>query len=169
MFAVIESGGKQHTVSEGESLKVELLSVEEGATIEFDKVLMISDGSDSKIGNPYVEKDLKKGIKNFLLFIVPISKQKLPEDFSYHFDVIENIKKQFGKDIVLLIDTCLCSITPDGHCGVTNHKTINLKDTHYSLGVAANTYLEAGADIIAPSDMMKNTTKYLKKTVILQI
>ena len=44
MFAVIESGGKQHTVSEGESLKVELLSAEEGSTIEFDKVLMISNG-----------------------------------------------------------------------------------------------------------------------------
>ena len=55
MFAVIESGGKQHTVSEGESLKVELLGAEEGSTIEFDKVLMISDGSESKIGNPYLE------------------------------------------------------------------------------------------------------------------
>ena len=55
MFAVIESGGKQHTVSEGESLKVELLSDEEGSTIEFDKVLMISNGTESKIGNPYVK------------------------------------------------------------------------------------------------------------------
>ena len=55
MFAVIECGGKQHTVSEGESLKVELLSAEEGSTIEFDKVLMISDGNESKIGNPYVD------------------------------------------------------------------------------------------------------------------
>ena len=55
MFAVIECGGKQHTVSEGESLKVELLSTEEGSTIEFDKVLMKSDGSESKIGNPYVD------------------------------------------------------------------------------------------------------------------
>ena len=55
MFAVIESGGKQHTVSEGDQLKVELLSGEEGASIEFDKVLMISDGSASKLGNPFVE------------------------------------------------------------------------------------------------------------------
>ena len=39
----------------GESLKVELLSAEEGSTIEFDKVLMISNGGESKIGNPYVE------------------------------------------------------------------------------------------------------------------
>ena len=114
--------------------------------------------------NKAIEKDLKKGIRNFLLFIVPVSKQKIPEDFSFHYEVIKKIKKQFGNDIVLLIDTCLCSITPDGHCGVSNHKVIDLKQTHYSLGVAANTYLEAGADIIAPSDMMKNTTKYLKKT-----
>ena len=55
MFAVIECGGKQHTVSEGESLKVELLSAEEGSTIEFDKFLMISNGCESKIGNTYVE------------------------------------------------------------------------------------------------------------------
>ena len=55
MFAVIESGGKQHTVSEGDQLKVELLPGEEGAAIEFDKVLMISDGSASKLGNPFVE------------------------------------------------------------------------------------------------------------------
>jgi large subunit ribosomal protein L21 len=55
MFAVIETGGKQHTVSEGESLKVELLTGEEGSTVEFDKVLMISNGGESKIGNPYVE------------------------------------------------------------------------------------------------------------------
>ncbi len=110
-----------------------------------------------------IEKDLKKGIFNFLLFIVPSSKQKSPEDFSYHFEVIQNIKKQFGRDIVLLVDTCLCSLTIDGHCGVTHQKKIDLSKTHYSLGLAANTYLEAGADIIAPSDMMKNTTKYLRK------
>lgn len=56
MFAVIESGGKQHTVSEGDSLKVELISAEEGSTLEFDKVLMISDGKESKIGSPYLDK-----------------------------------------------------------------------------------------------------------------
>ena len=55
MFAVIESGGKQHKVSEGDSLQVELLTGEEGSKVEFDKVLMISDGDNSKIGSPYVE------------------------------------------------------------------------------------------------------------------
>jgi len=56
MFAVIESGGKQHQVSEGDSLQVDLLTEEEGSKVEFDKVLMISDGNDSKVGTPYLEK-----------------------------------------------------------------------------------------------------------------
>ena len=110
-----------------------------------------------------VEKDLKKGLRNFLFFIVPKEKQKLPEDFSFHYEVIRSLKTQFKKDLTLLIDTCLCSITPDGHCGISHNKKINLPETHYALGLAANTYLEAGADIIAPSDMMKDTTKYLRK------
>ena len=110
-----------------------------------------------------VEKDLKKGLRNFLFFVVPKEKQKLPEDFSFHYEIIRSLKTQFKKDLTLLIDTCLCSITPDGHCGISHNKKINLQETHYALGLAANTYLEAGADIIAPSDMMKDTTKYLRK------
>src|SRR6056300_316539 len=110
-----------------------------------------------------IEGDLKKGIKNFLLFLVPKEKQKLPEDFSFHYEVIRSLKNNFKNDLTLLIDTCLCSITPDGHCGISHQKKINLPQTHYALGLAANTYLEAGADIIAPSDMMKNTTQYLRK------
>ena len=102
-------------------------------------------------------------MRNFLFFIVPKEKQKLPEDFSFHYEVIRSLKTQFKKDLTLLIDTCLCSITPDGHCGISHNKKINLQETHYALGLAANTYLEAGADIIAPSDMMKDTTKYLRK------
>ena len=54
MFAVIESGGKQHTVSEGDNLLLELLDQEEGSLVEFDKVLMISNGKDSKIGTPFL-------------------------------------------------------------------------------------------------------------------
>lgn len=41
MYAVIQSGGKQHRVVEGETLKVELLKAETGATITFDDVLML--------------------------------------------------------------------------------------------------------------------------------
>ena len=55
MYAVIKTGGKQYRVTEGETLKVEKLEVEEGASVEFDTVLMIADGDRIKIGAPYVE------------------------------------------------------------------------------------------------------------------
>ena len=61
MHAVIQTGGKQHKVSEGESIDVELLPLKEGDSIEFDKVLLIFDGNNSKIGSPYLENATVKG------------------------------------------------------------------------------------------------------------
>ena len=55
MIAVIESGGKQHKVSEGDVVLLESLPQAEGEKIEFDKVLMVYDGKDSKIGTPFLE------------------------------------------------------------------------------------------------------------------
>lgn len=56
MFAVIESGGKQHKVTKGDQLQVELITGDEGSIVEFDKVLMISDGKNSKVGSPFLKK-----------------------------------------------------------------------------------------------------------------
>lgn len=55
MYAVIQTGGKQYRVSEGDTLKVEKLSAEEGASVDLDKVLMVADGEDIKVGTPYVD------------------------------------------------------------------------------------------------------------------
>ncbi|STY93508.1 50S ribosomal protein L21 [Moraxella bovis] len=52
MYAVIKSGGKQHRVSVGETLKVELLKAEVGATLNIEEVLMVVNGADVKIGQP---------------------------------------------------------------------------------------------------------------------
>ncbi|MFB2538476.1 MULTISPECIES: 50S ribosomal protein L21 [unclassified Acinetobacter] len=54
MYAVIQSGGKQHRVVEGETLKVELLKAETGSTITFDDVLLLANGDNIQIGTPVV-------------------------------------------------------------------------------------------------------------------
>jgi large subunit ribosomal protein L21 len=54
MYAVIESGGKQHRVQQGEVLKLEKLEVATGGTVTFDKVLLVGAGGDVKVGSPYV-------------------------------------------------------------------------------------------------------------------
>ena len=57
MYAIIEQGGKQYKVAEGDSLNIELTDIKPNAkTIELDKVLFISDGKKTKIGTPYLEK-----------------------------------------------------------------------------------------------------------------
>ena len=55
MYAVIHTGGKQYRVSEGDSLKIEKLNAEEGATVEFDRVLAVGEGEDIKLGAPYLD------------------------------------------------------------------------------------------------------------------
>ncbi|SEO73118.1 50S ribosomal protein L21 [Aquisalimonas asiatica] len=55
MYAVIKTGGKQYRVSEGDILRVEKLDAEQGASIEFDQVLLVSDGNDVKIGTPVLD------------------------------------------------------------------------------------------------------------------
>ena len=55
MYAVIKSGGKQHRVVEGETLRLEKLDVATGDNIDFEEVLMVGEGAEVKIGAPLVE------------------------------------------------------------------------------------------------------------------
>ena len=55
MYAVIESGGKQHRIVEGELLKVEKIEAETGSIIDFDRVLMVGEGETIKVGTPIVK------------------------------------------------------------------------------------------------------------------
>lgn len=55
MYAVIETGGKQYRVQEGDTLFVEKVAGNEGESINFDKVLLVSNEGDVKVGSPFVE------------------------------------------------------------------------------------------------------------------
>lgn len=54
MYAIIQTGGKQYKVTEGEMIKVEKLEAEAGDKITLDQVLMLKDDNGSRIGNPLV-------------------------------------------------------------------------------------------------------------------
>ena len=55
MYAIIDSCGKQYKVSEGDVVFFEKLDAEEGKSVSFDNVVLVSDGKDVKIGTPYVK------------------------------------------------------------------------------------------------------------------
>lgn len=61
MFAVFSSGGKQHRVTEGEIVRLEMLDAEPGDEVVFDKVLLIADGDNVTVGKPYLEGGAVKG------------------------------------------------------------------------------------------------------------
>jgi large subunit ribosomal protein L21 len=54
MYAVIATGGKQYRVSEGSVLRVEKLTADAGANVEFDKVLLVGSGDQIKVGSPFL-------------------------------------------------------------------------------------------------------------------
>ena len=54
MYAIIETGGKQYRVQEGDSIRVEKLNIADGETVKFDKVLLVAKDSDLNVGKPYV-------------------------------------------------------------------------------------------------------------------
>jgi large subunit ribosomal protein L21 len=62
MYAVIATGGKQYRVAEGDVVRIEKLTADLGAAVEFDKVLMVGQGGDVKIGAPLLEGSKVSGI-----------------------------------------------------------------------------------------------------------
>ncbi len=61
MYAIVETGGKQYRVSEGDTVKVERLDGEEGSEIVFDRVLALFDGKEMKLGQPFLENSQVRG------------------------------------------------------------------------------------------------------------
>ena len=55
MYAIIDTGGKQYRVVDGDVLRIEKINAEVGNTVYFDNVLMIGEGSDVKVGTPYID------------------------------------------------------------------------------------------------------------------
>jgi len=87
MFAVIETGGKQYKVSEGDKIKIEKVIAEAGASFLFDKVLLISDKDSVKLGFPYI-KGAKVETK-----VVRQARDKKKIVFRYHSKVRYRKKK----------------------------------------------------------------------------
>ena len=103
-----------------------------------------------------IEQSIKGGATKFLLFPVPANKKEQDFDFSFATSVVKSIKENFGNDLWLATDVCLCSYTTHGHCGILNddHSALLNNKTVDVLSKYAAQLANAGADCIAPSDMM---------------
>ncbi len=100
---------------------------------------------------------LKLGIGSVLLFGIPDFKDDVGSSGYASDGIVQKatsaIKKEFP-EMIVVTDVCLCEYTSHGHCGVIEHEYVQNDATLELLAKQALTHAEAGADIIAPSDMM---------------
>ena len=105
-----------------------------------------------------VEADLELGIHNVLLFGIPETKDATGssgEDLnSPAHRAVAALTRAFGEDVTVMADVCLCTYTDHGHCGVLIDGKVDNDSSLPLLAKQAVTLAEAGADVIAPSDMM---------------
>lgn len=88
MYAIVEDGGKQYRVEEGDVIDIELLGVEDGSTHTFKKVLFVNDGETSHVGAPVVE--------GFSVTGEVVGTSKGPKVKSMKYKKRKNIYRRFG-------------------------------------------------------------------------
>jgi len=103
-------------------------------------------------------KEVKKlGIKAILLFGIPQHKDEVGTEGYDESGIIQKalreIKKKV-KDIVLITDVCMCEYTSHGHCGIIKDGDVDNDETLEYLARMSLSHARAGADMVAPSDMM---------------
>ncbi len=113
-----------------------------------------------------LEQYQKLGGKAGIFFGIPSTKDSLGSGAYNESGIIPKaikaIKKEFPQFLVIT-DVCLCGYTNHGHCGVVHNKTVDNDKTIPLLGKMALVHAQAGADIVAPSDMMDYRVKQIRE------
>lgn len=105
-----------------------------------------------------VESSLKLGINKVLLFGVGEEKTEDASSAYSNRSVVVNaiteLKRAFGDDLYVVTDVCTCAYTTHGHCGILHNDYVQNDATVEVLAKMSLAHAEAGADMVAPSDMM---------------
>jgi porphobilinogen synthase len=108
-----------------------------------------------------VEDELALGIRAVLLFGHPETGATKTSDGALAYDAngavqraTTRLKQAFGDDLIVMTDVCLCAYTDHGHCGLIEHGRVANDVSLEPLVRTALSHAEAGADVVAPSDMM---------------
>ena len=124
-----------------------------------------------------VSEAAEHGIRKFLLFGVPLHKDEMGTSAYDREGVVQRalrlLRKEFGDDIYLITDICLCQYTDHGHCGVIGKKKYGTKEVWYVdndrsielMGRIGVSHAEAGADAVAPSSMMDGVVATIRRAL----
>ncbi|MEG0300506.1 porphobilinogen synthase [Cetobacterium sp.] len=143
-------------IEEGENIKVEISSMAGQFRLSLDRL----------------EEELKElkelGIKSLLLFGIPKEKDPVgSQGYAENGIVQEAIRfiKARYPEFLIVTDVCLCEYTSHGHCGVLKGEELLNDETLKLLQKVALSHAKAGADIVAPSDMMDGRVKAIREVL----
>ena len=113
-----------------------------------------------------IKELLESGVKSVILFGIPGHKDELGSE-AYHDhgivqEAIRYIKKKYP-EVYIIGDVCMCEYTSHGHCGILKGNDIDNDSTIKYLAKIALSQVEAGADMVAPSDMMDGRVSEIRK------
>jgi len=108
----------------------------------------------------------KKGVLAIMLFGIPENKDELGSHAYNDQGIIQKtIKaiKENTNNLYISTDVCMCEYTSHGHCGIIKNGDVDNDETIKYLGIEALSHAKAGADMVAPSDMMDGRIGYIRK------
>lgn len=109
------------------------------------------------------------GIPAVIVFGIPRSKDEFGSEAYSESGVVQKavreLKEEAGEDLVVITDVCMCEYTEHGHCGVLREGRISNDATVELLAKIALSHAEAGADVVAPSDMMDGRVKAIREAL----
>jgi len=112
---------------------------------------------------------VEQGIKAVLLFGLPSKKDETGSsafaDNGAVQETIRKLKKEFGCELVVMADVCLCEYTTHGHCGVVKDGEVMNDLTLEILQKVAVSQAQAGADVVAPSAMMDGQVRFIREAL----
>ncbi|MBN1534966.1 MAG: porphobilinogen synthase [Spirochaetes bacterium] len=145
-----------HFLVEGEGVREEIPSMPGISRVSVDLLL------------GELESDLSLGIHSILLFGIPAHKDAVGSGAYDPRGIIQRgvreIKKRFP-EILCITDVCLCEYTDHGHCGVVSEKGVQNDPSMDLIAKTALSHAEAGADIVAPSDMMDGRVEAIRRVL----
>lgn len=108
------------------------------------------------------------GIPGIILFGVPLSKDDLSTSAYHEQGIVQEairVAKAENPNLLVMTDVCLCQYNPNGHCGVVREGKIANDDSLHLIARTALSHAQAGADVVAPSDMMDGRVSAIRESL----
>jgi len=112
-----------------------------------------------------IDEVIAAGVKGIILFGLPDEKDEIASSAFCEEGIVQRAirkVKEISKELFVITDVCMCQYTSHGHCGVIKNERVDNDESLKYLAKIALSHAKAGADMIAPSDMMDGRVKAIR-------